>query len=239
MRRTAFSSALVLLVAAMLPASSAPHPPDAGAWGSILAERAADSTDVYHPFPESLTSAMPSTRYLAGSDAGITLSHAVVSGRFVHREPGTAEVWPEGSDAGVPVAWDGEADTRTLDLVFDIDHVLDLRAGVSVDDTTTVSIRVDGDESAGAVAAGLLRLGEGESCLVFLRPGVDGGWTVALDSALIGVVSADGSLRMPVLDEAAESDPAGELAAIVIDATTLGEITTAAAADREIDLLAE
>ncbi|MFI2363462.1 hypothetical protein [Promicromonospora sp. NPDC019610] len=240
MRRVERSLAALVLVSATLASCSSSQAAGSVAWESVLAERAAGTAESYEPFPASLTSAMPSTRYLAGADPEITLSHAVVTGQFVRWAKGTAMVWPEGADdAGTVVDWDAEADTRTIYLKFEVDQVLDVREGTTVPtapNTITITIGVDGDEPAEAVAENLMIVGEGSSRILFLRPGESGGWTISLDSALIGDVTANGSITMPVLEEAATEDPEGALASIAIDATTLADIEAAASTDRDLEL---
>lgn len=230
-------SLLALVVSATVASCSSSPPAGPVAWEVALAERAAGTTGLYEPFPGSLTAVMPSTRYLAGAGPEITLSHAVVTGRFISWTRGAAKVWPEGAeDGGTVVDQDGEADVRAVDLMFEVDDVLDVREGTTVADTITVTIGVDGDRSAEAVARGLVLAGEGSRRILFLRPEDGGGWTISLDSALIGDVSASGSMTMPVLEEAATRDPEGGLASIAIDATSLDDVAAAASVDREIEL---
>lgn len=209
---------------------------------AALNQRAELVSVIYDPLPESLTAAMPSTRYDYGGDlAPTSLSGVVATGKFIGWSKGPAETWrgtdPE-SDTGIKLDWtDPAADIRTLKMAFAVDSVIDIRDGMEVAEELVVWVVVNGNSAAEKVAQGLIDL---DQSLVFLRkpsrPEAKADWSVTLEGTLIGDVQEDGTFTMPML-ESLEGEHEGAFTGITIDARTIAELETAAEQDRVIKIV--
>ena len=191
-------------VVAVLLVACAPHRPATVADAeSVLAARGAAAQ--YANVPRTIAEALPSTRYVSavGGMEG-RASDLVVTGRFTAWTPDKAMVWPAGTggDNGRQVAWDSKrAQTRTLDLTFDVDSVVAAAAGVTADHQVQVRFGLDGRTSPGSFANGLI---SGGRMVLFLQPPSDptakGVWAVPFDGLLLGTVDDADVVTMGVLD---------------------------------------
>ncbi|GAA1736290.1 hypothetical protein GCM10009809_34360 [Isoptericola hypogeus] len=194
--------------------------------GAVLAP--GDATASYALLPDSVTDALPSTRHLVDG-ADLTFSDLAVSGRLTSWERGEARAWD--TDAGRVVAWDGDADTRTLLVDLAVDGVVDARAGTAEPaGTVVIEVVVDAETPADAVADALVAL---DDVVVLLVPADEpAGYRIALDGALLADVGRDGSLTWPGL---VARETGGSTALPAVDARTLRDLRDAAEHDVVVD----
>jgi hypothetical protein len=205
---------------------------DAGGEDFARVLASASENVTWEPFPDDVLAAMPSTRYVSGSEVDIALSDAVVTGRFTTWEPGESLTWEGDSDTGTEVGSDDSPMVRRVVLELQVDSVIDLRDGVELGDTVSVTIPVDATASADAMGDGLVGLGD---VVVYLTPFHDDSWAISLESALVGEVMDDGTVDLPVLD-AAQDGTALNMLRAASPALTLGDMERAADADVVVDL---
>lgn len=193
------------------------HPADrADGTGAGFAEvlaRPAPTAD-YAWYPETVSAALPSVRYLDGGEAHASELAAV--GGFTG--------WAAGEPADPGLAM--------IDLTFAVDEVVDSLGDLTMleGDTVTVHVGVDGSADADRVAEELLAL---DDVVLFLNhvgpePWPPPEWVVVFDNTFLGDVHDDATITWPVAEAIAANDPADSYPET--DVTTLDELRAAAAA---------
>lgn len=192
---------------------------DVGAgFAEVLALPAA--TADYAWYPESVTEALPSVRYLDGGEAHA--SELAALGRFTGWESGEA----------------AHPSLEMIDLTFEIDEVIDSLGDLTVLEgrTVTVHIGIDGSADRDRVADELLALDDVALFLNHVGPESwpPPEWAVVFDDGFLGDVHDRGAITWPVAEAIAANDPADSHPDI--DATTLDELRAAATEERTIEL---
>ena len=188
-------------------------------FAEVLA-RSAPTAD-YAWYPETVTSALPSVRYVDGSGEAHASELAAV-GRFTGWEP------------GAPV----EPNLREIDLTFEVEEVIDSLGDLTMLEggTVTVHVSIDGCADDGRVADELLAL---DDVVLFLNhvgpePWPPPEWIVVYEDAFLGDVHDDGTLTWPVAEAIAANNPAD--AHPEADADTLDQLRDAAREERTVDV---
>lgn len=225
--RTVLVSPVVALLAGGLLAGCAADPSSGacgtGAGDAGFAEVLALSapTADYAWYPETVTAALPSVRYIDGAGEAHASELAAV-GRFTAWEPG---------DPAHP-------DLPEIDLTFAVDEVIDSLGDLTMLEggTVTVHIGIDRCADGDRVAEELLAL---DDVVLFLdhvgpEPWPPPEWVVVFGSAFLGDVHDDGAITWPVADAIAANNPADSSPGT--DVTTLDGLRAAATEERAVDV---
>jgi hypothetical protein len=191
-------------------------------FAEVLA-RSAPAAD-YAWYPETVTSALPSVRYV--DEAGEAhASELAAVGRFTAWEPGEP----------------AHPSLQELDLTFEVDEVIDSLGDLTMLEggTVTVHVSVDGCADDGRVADELLAL---DDVVLFLNhvgpePWPPPEWIIVYEDAFLGDVHDDSTLTWPVAEAIAANNPAD--AHPEADADTLDELRDAATKKRTVDVSVE
>ena len=203
------------------PGSSGAVPGSAG-FAEVLALSA--PTADYAWYPETVTSALPSVRYV--DEAGEAhASELAAVGRFTGWEPS------DPADPGL----------QELDLTFEVDEVIDSLGDLTMLEGGTVTVHIGISECADddRVADELLALGE---VVLFMNhvgpePWPPPEWIVVYSNAFLGDVHDDDTLTWPVAEAIATNNPADSHPEA--DAGTLDDLRDAATEDRTVDVSLE
>jgi hypothetical protein len=200
--------------------------PGAAAGGAGFAEVLALSAPLadYAWYPETVTAALPSVRYV--DEAGEAhASELAAVGRFTGWEPG------EPADPGL----------QELDLTFEVDEVIDSLGDLTMLEggTVTVHISISGCADDDRVAGELVAL---DDVVLFLNhvgpePWPPPEWIIVFSNAFLGDVHDDGALTWPVAEAIAANNPADSHPEA--DADTLDDLRDAATEDRTVDVSLE
>lgn len=198
---------------------------DAGVSSAGFAEVLAGSapTADYAWYPETVTAALPSVRYVDGAGDGHASELAAV-GRFSGWEPG------EPAGPGL----------QELDLTFEVDEVIDSLGDLTMLEggTVMVHVSISGCADDDRVAEELLAL---DDVVLFLNhvgpePWPPPEWVIVFDDAFLGDVH-DGALTWPVAEAIAANNPADSHPEADVD--TLDELRDAATEERTVDVSPE
>jgi hypothetical protein len=238
MRRTVLATRVAALVSGLSAALLVGCTADAGSAGGCgagspgavagagFAEVLAMSapTADYAWYPETVTAALPSVRYVDGSGEAHASELAAV-GRFTAWEPGEP----------------AHPSLRELDLAFEVDEVIDSLGDLTMLEggTVTVHVSIDGCADDGRVADELLAL---DDVVLFLNhvgpePWPPPEWIIVYEDAFLGDVHDDGTLTWPVAEAIAANNPADSHPEA--DADTLDELRDAATKERTVDVSVE
>jgi hypothetical protein len=237
MHRTMLATAVVgLLSVALLAGCTAdtggagncgPDSPGAIAGSAGFAEVLALSapTADYAWYPETVTAALPSVRYVDGGSEAHASELAAV-GRFTGWEQG------EPADPGL----------QEIDLTFEVDEVIDSLGDLTMLEgggTVTVHISISGCADDDRVAESLVAL---DDVVLFLNhvgpePWPPPEWIIVFSNAFLGDVHDDGALTWPVAEAIAANNPADSHPEA--DADTLDDLRAAATEDRTVDVSLE
>lgn len=190
-----------------------------GGFAEVLALPA--PTTGYAWYPETVTAALPSVRYI-DEDGEAHASELAAVGWFTGWVPGEPT----------------HSSLQQIDLTFEVDKVIDSLGDLTMleGSTVTVHVSIDGCVDDDRVADGLLGLGD---VVLFLNhvgpePWPPPEWINIFGDAFLGDVHDDGTVTWPVADAIAANNPAD--AHPEADATTLDELRTAATEERTVDL---
>ncbi|PUB26100.1 hypothetical protein C8K30_106188 [Promicromonospora sp. AC04] len=174
----------------------------------------------YAWYPETVTDALPSVRYVDGAGEAHA-SELTTTGRFMSWEPGEPD----------------HPSLEMIDLTFEVDVVIDSLGDLTMleGSTVTVHIGIDGSADPDRVAEELLAL---DDVVLFLNhvgpePWPPPEWEIVFDNAFLGDVHDDGTVTWPVADAIAANNPAD--AHPEADVTTLDDLR-AATEERTIDV---
>lgn len=172
-------------------------------------------------YPETVTAALPSVRYVDGSGEAHASELAAV-GRFTGGEP------------GAPI----EPNLREIDLTFEVEEVIGSLGDLTMLEGGTVTVHVSIDDCAqdARVAEELLALGD---VVLFLEhvgpePWPPPEWIIVFGGAFLGDVHDDGALTWPVAESIAANGPADTYPED--DAGTLDDLRHAAREERAVDV---
>lgn len=221
-----FSGLSVALLAACAAGTGGAGECDDGAVSAGFAEvlaRSAPTAD-YAWYPETVTSALPSVRYVDGTGEAHASELAAV-GRFTGWEPGEP----------------AHPSLQELDLTFEVGEVIDSVGDLKMLEggTVTVHVGIDGCVDDDRVAEELLAL---DDVVLFLNhvgpePWPPPEWVIVFEDAFLGDVRDDGTLTWPVAEAIAANNPAD--AHPEADAGTLDELRDAATEERTVDVSLE
>lgn len=209
-RAAAVSATVVLGATALLGGCTSSPEVD---YAQLLAQVAAAGNHSYFPAPSSVSEALPTTSFDMGEGRTVRISDMVVQGRMTGWERGTARTWRgvngAEDDSGRILEWNSEqADARFVEFTFEVDRVL---SNVISDPADEITVVVPFYVSAGETEAAADQLLEQDQLVVFLHTADDpadavprGPYRISLNNALLGEVSPDGTLTMPVLSAGAQ-----------------------------------
>ncbi|MCP2265434.1 hypothetical protein ACFQHV_01695 [Promicromonospora thailandica] len=189
---------------------------DAG-FAEVLALPAATADHAW--YPESVTAALPSVRYVEAGEAHACELTAV--GRF------TDWVASEPDEVGQAM----------IDLTFAVDEVVDALGDPPLEGrSVTVHVGVDGAADVERVADELVALGDVVLFLTHVgpEPWPPPEWVVVFDDMFLGDVHDDGSVTWPVVDAVAAAGPGD--ARPRLDVSTLDELRAAAPSSLVVDV---
>lgn len=176
----------------------------------------------YAWYPDTVTAALPSVRYVDGAGEAHASELAAV-GRFTGWEPGEPP----------------HPDLQEIDLTFEVEEVVESLGDLTMLEgggTVTVHIGIDGCADDDRVAEELLAL---DDVVLFLNhvgpePWPPPEWIIVFDNAFLGDVHDDGAITWPVSDAIAANNPADSHPEA--DARTLDELRAAATEERTVDV---
>ncbi|MFI6428021.1 hypothetical protein [Promicromonospora sp. NPDC050880] len=214
----------LVALCAVLPAgcgADAPAPPGQDIGGAGFAEVLAlpAPTADYAWYPESVTAALPSVRYLDAGEAHASELAAV--GRFTDWAQGTPE----------------DPSRAMIDLRFEVDEVVDSLGDLGLEGrAVTVHVDVDGRADVERVAGELVALGDVVLFLTHVgpEPWPPPEWVIVFDDAFLGDVHDDGTLTWPVADAIAAAGPGDSRPEA--DVASLEDLRAAAPSDLVVDL---
>jgi hypothetical protein len=194
---------------------------DAG-FAEVLA-RSAPTAD-YAWYPETVTAALPSVRYVDGTGESHASELAAV-GRFVDWEAGESE----------------DPSLEMINLTFEVDEVIDSLGDLTMLEggTILVHVSIDGSADADQLAEELLAL---DDVVLFLNhvgpePWPPPEWVIVFGNTFLGDVHDDGAVTWPVVEAIAANNAAD--AHPEVDAATLDELRAAAEEERTVDISAD
>jgi len=203
-----------------------PDSPGAVAGSAGFAEVLALSAPLadYAWYPETVTAALPSVRYVDVTGEAHASELAAV-GRFTGWEPG------EPADPGL----------EELDLTFEVGEVIDSLGDLTMleGNAVTVHISISGCADDDRLAEELVEL---DDVVLFLNhvgpePWPPPEWVIAFENAFLGDVDDDGTLTWPVAEAIAANNPADSHPEA--DAHTLDALRDAATEERTVDISLE
>lgn len=235
MKFAAFTLATVSISTVMLTACSSGTATDTQSIDpfEVLASRSATAAGSFSMSPTSLVGTLPNVTYTLYGEGDTVIvsapfSDAVVTGHFTSSEVYSSTIWNE-DDSSTTVGENDPADTRVLNLQFAADEVISEGEGTSVPEIVTVAVKIPGDVDSKAMGQGLIDMGKAVLFLEEPYKAPEGaGWTIALGGTLIGQVSKDGSVSLPIMTHLEDASSSGSFSQVE-DETTLGELRKAAA----------
>jgi hypothetical protein len=172
----------------------------------------------YAFYPQTVTAALPSVRYVVEGAGDIHASELAATGRFTGWEPGT----PDHPSLGM------------IDLTFEVDEVIDSLGDLRMLEggTITVHIGISGCADDDRVAEELLAL---DDVVLFLNhvgpePWPPPEWVIVFGNAFLGDVDDDGVISWPVAEAIAANNP--DDSHPEADASTVDELRAAATEER-------
>jgi len=178
----------------------------------------------YAFYPQTVTAALPSVRYVVVGSGDAHASELAATGRFTGWEPGEPDA----------------PSLEMIDLTFEVDEVIDSLGDLTMleGSTVTVHVSVSGCADDDRVAEELLAL---DDVVLFLshvgpEPWPPPEWVVVFGNAFLGDVHDDGAITWPVAEAIAAHNP--DDSHPEADASTLDELRAAATEERTVKVSA-